>query len=256
MRVLRLGFQVAVPLRLAPCVVPTIANKFLKETMPKEVFLKREYLQSSGKEIDWCVCRIVNWDSSEEDMSMRRRSFLPIAVLVAFACTFLFSPNSLAKNTNYVTEKIEINAPPEYVFQAIRKQRDDASRGRSTISFDGKVARIDDRMENVAIYGKVHSVWEETELPNYEGMDYKMISSDHFKSADGKWILTPSADKKTTTLELRTLMDSGLRIPFADNITRMNLSKDSKERLERLKKWAEADYKDGVKPVTPPIVKG
>jgi len=185
---------------------------------------------------------------------MRRKVLVYVASLAIFACSLGCSASAIAKNQNYVTEKITINAPPEYVFQAIRKQRDDTSRGRSTISFDGKVAKIDDKMEGVAIYGKVHSVWEEVEKP-YEGLDYKMLSSDHFKSADGHWILTPSADKKSTTLELQSLMDSGLKIPFGDGITRMNLSKDSKERLARLKKWAEDDYKNGVKPTTPPIKK-
>jgi hypothetical protein len=173
---------------------------------------------------------------------------------MALACTFLIALSAFAKNQNYVSEKIVIDAPPEYVFQAIRKQRDDSARGRSTLSFDGKIAKIDDKMEGVAIYGKVHSVWQETEKP-YEGLDYKMLSSDHFKSGDGHWILTPSADKKTTTLELQSLMDSGLKIPFADNFTRMNLAKDAKERLARLKKWAEEDYKNGVALTTPPIKK-
>jgi len=185
---------------------------------------------------------------------MRRKTLVSTATVTALACTFVIAFSAFAKNQNYVSEKIVIDTPPEYVFEAVRKQRTDSKRGRSLISFDGKTAKIDDKMEGVAIYGKVHSVWEETERP-YDGLDYKMLSSDHFKSADGHWILTPSADKKSTTLELQCLMDSGLRIPFSDNITRMNLAKDSKERLARLKKWAEDDFKNGVKPTTPPIKK-
>jgi hypothetical protein len=183
---------------------------------------------------------------------MRRQNLVSTATLLALACTFVVALSTFAKNQTYVTEKIVVDTPPEYVFEAIRKQRTDSKRGRSLISFDGKVAKIDDKMEGVAIYGKVHNVWEETEKP--EGMDYKLLSSDHFVSADGHWLVTPSADKKTTTLELQCLLNSGLKIPFADSITRMNLSKDSKERLERLKKWAEDDYKNGVKP-SPPAIK-
>jgi hypothetical protein len=184
---------------------------------------------------------------------MRRRS-LSFAVLATLVALLVSMPYSFSKNKTWVTESIEINAPPEYVFQAIRKQRDNASIGRKTLSFDGKVAKIDDHMENVAIYGKVHSVWVETERP-YDGVDYVMASSDHFTSGSGHWTLTPSPDKKSTTLKLESLMDSGLKVPFADTITRMNLSKDSKERLARLKKIAEDDYKNGVTPVTPPIKK-
>jgi len=183
-----------------------------------------------------------------------RRGSLSFVVLSALAALLVYMPGSFAKDKTWVTESITIDAPPEYVFQAIRRQRDDASIGRKTLSYDGKVAKIDDHMEHVAIYGKVHSVWVETERP-FEGVDYTMASSDHFTSASGHWTLTPSPDKKSTTLKLESLMDSGLKIPFADAITRMNLSKDSKERLARLKKWAEEDYKKGVAPIRPPIKK-
>jgi hypothetical protein len=181
------------------------------------------------------------------------KGFFSTSVFVATVSLLVTSPAE-AMNRSYVVEKVVVNAPPEYVFQAIRKQRDDHERGRSTISFDGKVAKIDDKLNGVAIYGKVHSVWQEVEKP-FERVDYTMVSSDHFKSASGHWILTPSADKQSTTLELQTLMDSGLRIPFGDSITRMNLASDAKERLARLKKWAEDDYKNGRLPITPPIMK-
>ncbi len=125
-------------------------------------------------------------------------------------------------------------------------------RGRYTLSYDGKVAKIDDRMEGVAIYGKVHSVWEETEKP-FDVIEYRMLSSDHFKSGHGHFWLQPTADKKTTTLELQCTMDSGLKVPFADSITHMSLAKDTKERLARLKKSAEEDCKNGVTPSTLPI---
>jgi Polyketide cyclase / dehydrase and lipid transport len=183
-----------------------------------------------------------------------RKGSLALAVLAIFVAMLISMPSSISKDKTWVTESIVIDAPPEYVFQAIRRQRDDARIGRKTLSFDGKVAKIDDHMEHVVIYGKVHSVWQETERP-FEGVDYTMVSSDHFTSASGHWTLTPSADKKTTTLKLESLMDSGLKVPFADTITRMNLSKDSKDRLARLKKWAEEDYKNGVTPGTPPIKK-
>jgi hypothetical protein len=175
------------------------------------------------------------------------------ATALSILLSLVIVPAACAKNQNFVKNSIIVNAPPEYVFQAIRKQRDDASRGRSTVSYDGKVAKVDDKMQGVAIYGKVHSLWQEVETP-YTQVDYSMLSSDHFKSATGHWILTAAPDKKSTTLESQILMDSGLRIPFADAITRNNLNNDSKERLARLKKWAEDDYNNGV-PIQAPAVK-
>jgi hypothetical protein len=186
---------------------------------------------------------------SQTQLSSRH---LPTFLACVATALVAIAPPVLGKDQKLVTDSVVVNTPPEYVFQAIRKQRDDKQRGRHTLAFDGKVAKIDDRMEGVAIYGKVHTVWEETERP-FEAIDYRMLSSDHFKSATGHFLLTPSSDKKTTTLELQCEMDSGLRIPFGDSITRMNLAKDTKERLARLKKWAEDDCKNGVTPATPPI---
>jgi hypothetical protein len=111
------------------------------------------------------------------------------------------------------------------------------------------VATIKENMEGVPIYGKVECVWQETEVP-YERIDYKMLSSDKFKWGYGTWILTPSADKKSTTLELRSFLDTGLRIPFAGEITKMGASKDSKVRLERIKKISESENNTGPEPGT------
>jgi len=172
--------------------------------------------------------------------------------LIFCAIALAACPAAGAEARKYVTEHIVVNTPPEYVFHAIRKMRDQDRYGRKTLTYDGKVATVDEQMHGVAIYGNVHCVWQESEKP-YESIEYKILSSDHFKSASGRYILTPSADNKTTSVEVSTTMDSGLRIPLGDNITRMNVAKDSKERLARMKQAAETDFKDGVKPVAPPI---
>jgi len=60
-----------------------------------------------------------------------------------------------------------------------------------------------------------------------------------FKSGFGSWILTPSTDQKSTTLKLKSFLDSGLHIPFAGEITKMGASKDAKIRLQHIKEVAE-----------------
>jgi hypothetical protein len=169
---------------------------------------------------------------------MCNRSVLQTSVFITVVLLLSFEPASSAKSLRLPTEKISINASPECVFDALRIERDALECHRKTLSFDGKVAKIDECMKNVPIYGQVHCIWEETEFP-YQKMDYRMLSSDHFKSAFGSWVIVPTSDKNRTTLELRSNLDAGLYVPFGDHITRVNASKDAKERLSRIKVIAE-----------------
>jgi uncharacterized protein YndB with AHSA1/START domain len=144
-----------------------------------------------------------------------------------------------AKAQKTIAESIEITAPPQTVFEAIRKQRNASEQHRSKVSFDGTKAVIDEKMEGVAIYGKVHCVWEETEHP-FTRIDYHLVESDHFKSGFGSWILTPTNEGKGTSLEYDCFLDSGLIVPFAGEITKMAAKKDAKVRLEHIKSVAES----------------
>jgi hypothetical protein len=146
---------------------------------------------------------------------------------------------SLAKTQKPISSTIQINASPEAVFDAIQKLRDCAEMHRKLMSYDGKVATIKENLEGVPIYGKVECMWQEKET-SCERIDYTMLSSTKFKSGFGSWILTPSADKRSTKLELQSFLDSGLRIPFAGEITKMGAVKDAKVRLQHIKDAAEA----------------
>ncbi|MBX9569464.1 MAG: SRPBCC family protein [Candidatus Obscuribacterales bacterium] len=141
-----------------------------------------------------------------------------------------------------VSEKIVIKAPPEVVFEAIRKQRTGADKNRTLQSFDGKTAVVKEELDGVPVFGKVECVWEEVEEP-FTRVNFKMLSSSKFKESHGAYILVASNDGKSTTLELQAHMDAGLNIPFAAELTKQSTSKDSKLRLERIKKLAEDDFK-------------
>lgn len=138
-----------------------------------------------------------------------------------------------------VSEKIVIKAPPEVVFEAIRKQR---TGNRKLESFDGKRAVVKEELEGVPVFGNVECVWEEVEEP-FTRINFKMLSSSKFKESHGAYILSASGDGKSTTLELQAHMDAGLNVPFAAELTKQSTSKDSKLRLEKIKKLAEEDYK-------------
>lgn len=135
-----------------------------------------------------------------------------------------------------IGEKIVINAPAELVFEAIRQLRDGAH--RKLESFDGKTAIIKENLEAVPVLGKVECVWQEVEQP-HSRIDFKMLSSNKFKESHGAYILTSGPGTSSTTLELQVHMDPGISIPFATEITKASTSKDSKQRLEHIKKIAE-----------------
>jgi len=141
-----------------------------------------------------------------------------------------------------ISQSVEIKAPPKFVFEAIRKERDTQSVRRKTIAFDGRVAKIDEQLTNVPVYGNVHCLWEETEYP-YQKIDYRMIESDKFKEAYGSWMLNASSDKLSTRLELKNYIDTNLSIPFADQVTRRETLDSEKSRLARVKSSAEAEFK-------------
>ena len=168
-----------------------------------------------------------------------------IALLIPMALVLLLIGPALgAKPPKPLIATIKISAPPEAVFKAIQKMRDSQEMHRKLMSYDGKVAKIKENLEGVPIYGKVECVWEETEIP-FDRIDYKMLSSDKFKSGSGSWILTPSSDHKSTDLELQSFLDTNLHIPFAGEITKMGASKDNKVRLQHIKDMAEESVTKG-----------
>jgi len=162
-----------------------------------------------------------------------------ISFLLILALFSIFSDQMVeAKVQKLVSTKIHINATPEVIFEAIRQYRDSAEHHRQLMSCDGRFATLKEEAFDVPIYGKVECLWQEQEFP-FERIDYTLLSSDKFKSAFGSWILTPSADKKSTTLELKSFLDVGLHLPFADELTKMRVSHENKVRLEYIKNTAE-----------------
>jgi uncharacterized protein YndB with AHSA1/START domain len=168
-----------------------------------------------------------------------------IGVLLFFSFLITCVPTASAKAHEPVVTKIEISAPPQAVFEALRKMRDCAEFNRHQRSFDGKVAIIDEHMKSVVIYGTVDNVWQETEQP-FTRIDYKLVKSNHFKEGFGSWILKPTPDGKSTSLEHDSYVDAALPIPFAGTLTKNESTKSSNVRLEWLKKTAEQIAKEGA----------
>jgi hypothetical protein len=168
---------------------------------------------------------------------MTRRIFMVAAIaLLALICQGSYIP-SQAKGQPFDVKTI-VKAPPQEVFQVIQQLRGSHKLHRKVLSYDGKVAKFEENLEGVVIYGKVNNIWEEIEeSPNH--IQFKLVSSSKFKEAFGSWTVKPAADGKGTELHLSFYLDSGLRIPFAHQITQAAAERDAKERLELIKQLAE-----------------
>jgi hypothetical protein len=175
--------------------------------------------------------------------AMNLRRIFSLGAALSISCVISCGLNAQSKEHVATGTNIVIDAKPEVVFEAIRKQRNNAESHRHLESFDGKVAIIKENMENVPLCGKVECFFEETEHP-YTRIDYKMLRSSKFKAGFGSWILTPSADGKSTTLEFDSYTDAGLMIPFAGEFTKSQSMDNAKKRLKHIKEVSEQMQKE------------
>ncbi|HEY9679745.1 MAG TPA: SRPBCC family protein [Drouetiella sp.] len=157
------------------------------------------------------------------------------ATLSAIVMLSLTSP-ALAKG-KAVVEVVRINATPQAVFEAIQSYRNSSALHRKLVSYDGKSAVVDEQLENVPVLGNVHCTWVEKEVP-YQRIDYSMMKSDKFVSGSGSYVISQSAGD-CCTLELRSELESGVKIPFAKEIGAVAAHKDMKLRLAQIKRMSE-----------------
>jgi hypothetical protein len=174
---------------------------------------------------------------------MNIRLLCSLVVSNVLVAGVLLGPNlsAQAKVFQSVVEQIEVNAPVESVFEAIRKERDATNHNRHLVSCEGPKAIIKEKLKNVPLYGDVDCLWQEKEVP-FERIDYILLESDKFKAGHGSWVLTPTSDKKSTIVELNAYIDTGLRLPFVLEMTKMAGHGSARKRLEYIKSTAETLY--------------
>lgn len=135
---------------------------------------------------------------------------------------------SLNSGKARVKASIVIKAPPEVVFNAVHEQRKvDPELAYSKVMKQGvNEAQLEQKFTAIPMIGSATCLINTQEVPNRR-IDYQMIKSDKFKSMEGSWVLTPSADGKSTTLELSSHIDTGLPVP------RMMMNGITKQKMER-----------------------
>jgi hypothetical protein len=149
------------------------------------------------------------------------------------------------RDENWVQGSVEINAPPQIVWEAVHEERKhDPDLAYSKVIQEGTSEskneskneyKLEQKFVLVPILGTAVCQMHNKEIP-FERIDYKLIKSDHFKAMEGSWVLVPQEGGKTK-LELTSLLDTGLMVPrgMINSITARKIQK----RLKRVKAAAE-----------------
>ncbi len=145
---------------------------------------------------------------------------------------------SLNSGKPRVKASITIKAPPEVVWDAVHEQRKtDPELAYSKVLRQGvNEATLEQKFMVIPVIGSAVCTMNTQEVPNRR-IDYQMIKSDRFKAMEGSWVLTPSADGKSTTLELSSHIDLGLPVPrgMMNGVTQKKLER----RLAHVRELAE-----------------
>jgi hypothetical protein len=146
-------------------------------------------------------------------------------------------PN-LNSGKSRVKASIVIKAPPDVVFNAVHEQRKvDPELAYSKVMRQGvNESQLEQKFTALPMIGSATCLINTQEIPNRR-IDYQMVKSDKFKSMEGSWVLTPSADGKSTTLELSSHIDTGLPVPkmMMNGITQKKMER----RLAHVRELAE-----------------
>ena len=145
---------------------------------------------------------------------------------------------SLNSGKPRVKASITIKAPPEVVWDAVHEQRkSDPELAYSKVLRQGiNEATLEQKFMVIPVIGSAVCTMNTQEVPNRR-IDYQMVKSDRFKAMEGSWVLTPSADGKSTTLELSSHVDLGLPVPrgMMNGVTQKKLER----RLAHVRELAE-----------------
>ena len=164
-------------------------------------------------------------------------------LVVGFACLSAL-PAIALDQLNYVHESKVISAPLRTVWDAVKAQKSNDPKHRRVISTNGPVSVVEEKFSHIPVLGTVTCQYTQQEILGNK-LEYKMISSDKFVAFEGEWELTQMPDGQTS-VRLSSFVDSGLKLPFADKITRANTKRSVTARLVEIEQWVNSDKKSRI----------
>jgi len=139
--------------------------------------------------------------------------------------------------SNGVSASLVIHAKPEIIVNSIRNQRIEDPGGTKELSRSDSEILVEETFFNLPVIGRAMCTYKETYKPLT--VDYKMVTSNRFKSFEGSWSLKPDKNGVDTYVSLSAFVDTGLCVPMGRQITNFVTLRDVKERLVFVKKSAE-----------------
>jgi hypothetical protein len=145
-------------------------------------------------------------------------------------------------NPEPVHVQINIAAPPLLVWNVVHEERkhDPDMAYSKVLSEKGNEIMLEQKFCLLPVIGTSVCTMQQNETPG-QRIDYKLIKSDRFKLMEGSWVLVPSADNKSTTLQLTTLLDLGMPVPRS--MFNHICAKKLERRLQHIKEMAEEEAK-------------
>ena len=159
---------------------------------------------------------------------------LGLLVMVGVICGGNLPAFSMNGTSDLVTNTVILDAPPSQVWDAIKAARASDPSHRRVVSYSGTDYVIEETFNKIPMLGSVNCKYVEHELSDKK-LQYKMISSDKFVAFNGEWELCPVASGKQTALRLSSFVDTGIKLPFADKITRDSTKRSINVRLSEVK---------------------
>jgi len=163
----------------------------------------------------------------------------PFLALILGSLFALAATPAVAEEGKGVSASIVVNAPALKCWDTIVAQRTAAPEKRRVISQDGNRAVLEEKYRNLPVIGDAYMQYEEIATP-HTVLEAHLIKSDKFKAFESRWTLTPSPDGNTTTIKLYTYLNTGLWVPFAQQLTNRQTRQDITDRLKYIKKLSEA----------------
>ncbi len=164
-----------------------------------------------------------------------------IAILIVSLILPLAPPRALADSGKGVTATTVVKAPAVRCWEVIIAQRKAQPDTRKIISHDGDRTVMKENYPNLPIIGDAYLEYEEIATP-YTTLAAHLVESDKFKAFESKWTLHPSVDGKSTTISLYTYINTGLWVPFAQQLTNRSTRQDISDRLALIKRLAEGAH--------------
>jgi hypothetical protein len=171
-------------------------------------------------------------------MKIAIRALLLIIVTFSFASSSALAATEQCHPKRGVSSHIVVKARPHVIYETIRGLREKSGNSIKELEKTEDHALLEELFNGLPIIGNARCVYIENYLPDRK-ISYRMVESDKFKAFEGEWLITPTPGEQECLVEVSSFVDTGLRIPFARQMTDAAAVRDLERRLQEVKQVAE-----------------